>query len=176
MHAIAGTLRGAAVSTDRELPAEFDQQLPELTRLAFRVAFSVLRHQQDAEDVAQDVVVLSCRKFASLRTPERLRAWVVRVAWRKALDYRRGSRRREHREQTAQALVPASVPSNELAPRASEIFEAIDTLPDKLRITLVLCALHGYDTREAATLLQIPEGTIRSRLHLARRRLQETLK
>jgi RNA polymerase sigma-70 factor (ECF subfamily) len=174
MHAIAGTLRGAAVTRDRALPAELEQQLPELTTLAFRVAFSVLRQQQDAEDVAQDVVILACRKYPSLRTRDRLRPWIVRVAWRRALDHRRGSRRREQREQVVSVSAPAAVAHQ--SPLQSDLFTAIDGLPVKLRMTLLLCALEGYDTREAAALLRVPEGTVRSRLHLARKRLLEILK
>ena len=177
MHAIADTLRGAAVTSERELPAEFEQQLPELTTLAFRVAYSVLRQQQDAEDVAQDVLTLAYQKFPSLRTRDRLRPWVVRVAWRRALDHRRGSRRRELREQAVSAVGPQATPAiAEMTQFRSEVFAAVDALPTKLRMTLLLCALEGYDTPEAAALLQVPEGTVRSRLHLARRRLLEMLK
>ena len=56
------------------------------------------------------------------------------------------------------------------------MFEALDTLPEKLRLVMVLSAFDGYDTREVATLLGVPEGTVKSRLHLARALLLEKLR
>ena len=177
MNAIADALRGCAVIRDRELPAEFEQQLPELTTLAFRVAYSVLRHRQDAEDVAQEAIARAYQKFSSLRDRAALRAWTVRVAWRRALDHRRTTLRRQRRESVSQAPLAAAAEQATSSNRfREELFEAIERLPAKLRMTILLCAVEGYDTRETAALLQIPEGTVRSRLHLARRRLAEILK
>ena len=59
--------------------------------------------------------------------------------------------------------------------RAAHLWTAIDTLPDKLRLVVVLSSIDGHDTREVASLLRIPEGTVRSRLFLARKALAEKL-
>ena len=59
--------------------------------------------------------------------------------------------------------------------RAARLWRAIDSLPDKLRITIVLSGIEEYDTREVAALLRLPEGTVKSRLFLARQRLKELL-
>jgi RNA polymerase sigma-70 factor (ECF subfamily) len=55
------------------------------------------------------------------------------------------------------------------------LWAAIDALPEKLRIALVLSGIEGYDVSEVATLLEVPQGTVKSRLFLARRRLKEQL-
>jgi RNA polymerase sigma-70 factor (ECF subfamily) len=55
------------------------------------------------------------------------------------------------------------------------LFAAIDALPEKLRLIVVLAGIRGHDTREVAALFGLPEGTVKSRLHVARRRLQEQL-
>jgi RNA polymerase sigma-70 factor, ECF subfamily len=177
MHALADVFRGSTVTMERDLPAEFERRLSELTTLAFRVAYSIVRHSQDAEDIAQDAVALAYQNLPSLRDFVALRAWLVRVAWRRALDHQRGIRRRRQRELAADlSIAPTAEQVAESDRFREDLFEAIDTLPVKLRMTILLCGIEGYDTREVAALLQIPEGTVRSRLHKARQRLMEILK
>ena len=163
------------VSEHDALGAAFEAALPECTALAFRVAFSVLRQREDAEDVAQEVLAKAFRSLRSLRDPGRLRPWVVRAAFRRALDHRRGRLRRVRREEATPALAdPGSrSASSELQAR---VFQALDALPEKLRLVMVLSALDGYDGREVAALLGIPEGTVKSRLHFARALLLEKLR
>ncbi|HEY8152056.1 MAG TPA: sigma factor-like helix-turn-helix DNA-binding protein, partial [Vicinamibacteria bacterium] len=55
------------------------------------------------------------------------------------------------------------------------VWEAVDELPEKLRIVVVLSAIEGHGMREVAALLGLAEGTVKSRLHAARRRLLERL-
>src|SRR5436190_5386881 len=81
-----------------ELEAEFEARLAESSRLAFRVAFSVLRQREDAEDVAQEAFAKAHRSFSQLRDRERFRAWLVRMTWRMALDRQRSDRRRARRD------------------------------------------------------------------------------
>jgi len=63
----------------------------------------------------------------------------------------------------------------EASERAELLWRAIDDLPDKLRIVIVLGSIQGHDIRELATLLELPEGTVKSRLFLARQQLKERL-
>ena len=60
--------------------------------------------------------------------------------------------------------------------RAALLWQAIDALPEKLRLTIVLAGIEGHDIREVAQLLRLPEGTVKSRLFLARERMKESLK
>ena len=93
-----------------------------------------------------------------------------------ALDWRRSDRRRTAREQTVVDPHPACTEAVAAErERAAHLWTAIDTLPDKLRIVIVLSSIEGHDTREVAALLRIPEGTVRSRLFLARQALAEKL-
>jgi RNA polymerase sigma-70 factor, ECF subfamily len=59
--------------------------------------------------------------------------------------------------------------------RAARLWQAIDQLPEKLRLAIVLSAIEGYDVREVSRLLQLPEGTVKSRLFLARKELARSL-
>ena len=164
------------VSAERALVDEFEERLRDSGTLAFRVAYAVLRHREDAEDVAQDSIAKAYRNFSQLRDRERFRAWLVRTTWRMALDRRRGDRRRLEREAVAATDDPASV--EDIAAerqRAARLWAAIDALPEKLRLVVVLSGIQGHDTREVAALLRIPEGTVRSRLFVARKNLAEKL-
>jgi RNA polymerase sigma-70 factor (ECF subfamily) len=161
-----------------DLDLEFEARVAESSRLAFRVAYGVLRQRQDAEDVAQEAFIRAYTRFGQLRDRERFRAWLVRMTWRLAINRQRSDRRRMQRE-TLQVDVASSAPTtaDEIATRErrQQLWNAIDTLPDKLRVVTVLAGIEGHDVREVARLLRVPEGTVKSRLFLGRQRLKELL-
>jgi RNA polymerase sigma-70 factor, ECF subfamily len=177
MHGFADRLAGGIVAVnDAALEREFESRLVESSTLAFRVAYGVLRHRQDAEDVAQEALVKAYRSFSQLRDRERFRAWLVRMTWRLAIDRQRGDRRRLARETATQGTAAADTSDEVIArERAALLWSAIDALPDKLRIVIVLAGIEGHDTSEVARLLGVPTGTVKSRLFLARQRLKEQL-
>ena len=176
MHQYVDRLAGGLIGVEQDLEREFEMRLAESSTLAFRVAFAVLRHRQDAEDVAQEAFVKAYRCFRQLRDRDRFRAWLVRMTWRLALDRQRANRRRAARE-IEHAAPPASNTADTIVARERivQLWQAIDALPDKLRVVTILAGIEGHDLREVAVLLNLPEGTVKSRLFLARRRLKEQL-
>ena len=99
------------------------------------------------------------------------------MTWRIAIDHRRAASRRVHREEVAASLASSSADDGVLARERSRLlWVAIDGLPSRLRMVVVLASIEGHDTREVASLLGIPTGTVKSRLFEARRRLQEALR
>jgi RNA polymerase sigma-70 factor, ECF subfamily len=173
MHERAAEWTGL-VSLEAELEREFETRLTECATLAFRVAFSVLRHREDAEDVAQEAFAKAYRSFRQLRDRDRFRAWLVRMTWRMALDRQRANRRRAVREDGLRSI-DVVLPQVEAEERSQLLWRAIDALPEKLRVVIVLAAIEGHDVRDVARLLELPEGTIKSRLFLARQQLKEKL-
>jgi len=173
MHERAAAWSGL-VSLDAELEREFEARLTECSTLTFRVAFSVLRHREDAEDVAQEAFAKAYRNFRQLRDRNRFRAWLVRMTWRMALDRQRTNRRRTTREDVNRTEDVAQ-PQVEADERSRLLWRAIDGLSEKLRVVIVLAAIEGYDIGEVATLLELPEGTVKSRLFLARQQLKDAL-
>lgn len=168
-------LSGVEAGPD-QLEREFEARLVESSTLAFRVAYSVLRHRQDAEDVAQEAFAKAYRNFRQLRDRERFRGWLVRMTWRLAIDRQRGDRRRLARETAVGAADEAiAAESVEARERANRLWEAIDALPEKLRVAIVLANIEGHDVNEVSALLGVPAGTVKSRLFLARQRLKERL-
>ncbi|HUL33693.1 MAG TPA: RNA polymerase sigma factor [Candidatus Eisenbacteria bacterium] len=160
---------------------EFEERLAECGPLAFRVAQGVLRNAADAEEVAQDALLRAYRNFARLREPAKFRGWLVRITFRIALDRWRSARRREKREtEWLQPEQRGAAPTAEDMAASREfqarLERAMDELPEKFRLVLLLAAIKGYTLDEIAGMLAIPMGTVKSRLFFARKKLLEKLR
>jgi RNA polymerase sigma-70 factor, ECF subfamily len=159
---------------------EFEERLAECGPLAFRVAYGVLRHAADAEDVAQEALLKAYRNFERLREPARFRGWLVRIAFRVALDRWREAKRREKRETQEDPEQRASGPTVEELAVSREfqarLERAMAELPEKFRLVLLLAAIEGYTLEEVSEMLGIPVGTVKSRLFFARKQLAEKLR
>jgi RNA polymerase sigma-70 factor (ECF subfamily) len=171
-------LPAAMADTTAELEREFEARLADSSAMAIRVAFSVLRNQADAEDVAQVAFAKAYRMFHQLRDRERFRAWLVRMTWRMALDHLRSGRRRMVRDMAAVsfALTPTVEDDAIHDERRAQLWRAVDALPQGLRLVIVLSAMEGHSVKDVAALMGLPEGTVKSRLFKARRLLQEKLR
>jgi RNA polymerase sigma-70 factor (ECF subfamily) len=173
---------GAARETAAaDLRREFEERLAECGPLAFRVARGVLRNTADAEDTAQEALLRAYRRFHRLRDPNRFRAWLVRITFRLALDRVRSSKRREQRETIWSQPEHQSHASTAEEVAASSEFHAhldhaLDELPEKQRLALLLSAMEGHTIEEVAKLLGVPVGTVKSRIFLARKQLAEKLR
>ncbi len=157
---------------------DFERLVRENQRVVYQIAFGMLGNASDAQDVTQDAFVRAYAKRHELRDPERFRAWVCSIARRLALNYRRAHIRARNREERASSVLPAARDVEaEAEDRAflQSVRHAIDALPPKLRETLVLCAVEGLEPADVATMIGIPQGTVRSRLHLARKALLRAL-
>jgi RNA polymerase sigma-70 factor (ECF subfamily) len=177
MHESAGRHPGTLLTLEADLEREFEDRLRESADLAVRIAYSVVRQRQDAEDIAQEAFAKAHRAFSQLRDRTRFRAWLVRMTWRLAIDRWRADARRRTREQAA-FVPPTDETAEDVASgseRAARLWKAIDSLPEKLRLVIVLGAIQGYEVREMARLLDLPEGTVKSRLFLARKDLAQRL-
>jgi len=153
---------------------DFERLMRESYRLVYQIAYSVLGNGADAEEVTHDTFLAVYRKIGSLRNPERFRPWVARTAWRLALNRRRGVTRALGRDGAWMAGRPVSEnPEAGAAERELEarVWAQVDLLPVKLRAVVLLTAVEELEVRTIGQILKIPEGTVRSRLHLARRQL-----
>lgn len=165
-----------AADSEVALRAEFEALLSECGPLAYRVARSVLRNEADAEDVAQEALLRAFRRFERLRDKAKFRSWLVRIAFRLSLDRWRSRKRRESRES---AWMNETLHWHQVAPDAefqARLERALSELPDKFRLVLSLCAMEGHTAEEVAAILQVPPGTVKSRLFFARKKLAEKLR
>jgi len=161
-----------------DLEREFEARLSESSTLAFRVAVGVLRHREDAEDVAQEALTKAYLSFGQLREPHRFQAWLARITWRLALNRRRSDLLRTMREAIGLDVtgVPTALEELLASERSGRLWQSIDTLPENLRTVTVLAGIRQHEIREVALLLQLPEGTVKKRLFIARQRLKELLR
>lgn len=171
-------VREAAQADARQ---EFEERLAECGPLAYRVARGVLRNTADAEDVAQEALLRAYRSFDRLRDRNRFRGWLVRIAFRIALDRLRSAKRREQRDTlwSQPAHLPRPDTAEDIA--VSNQFQghldrALEELPKRLRLALLLSAMEGHTIDEIASMLGVPVGTVKSRIFLARKKLAEKLR
>jgi RNA polymerase sigma-70 factor (ECF subfamily) len=147
----------------------------------FRFAWRVLRRlgvrEADLMDMTQNVFVVVHRKLPGFEGRSEVTTWLFGICRRVAIDYRRSARIR--REVPADAHQIASLPGPEPASdapdnaRLAALAETLlDRLPEKLRVVFVLFELDEMSGDDIAALLDIPVGTVRSRLRLAREAFQ----
>lgn len=166
---------------DETKRARFEELIgPEVDFLA-RVARSMSRSSAEAEDLAQDALLKAYRALDSFdgRYP---RAWLYRIARNTAIN--RDQRNRElllgEDEDIERSLGPADESGEPehrvLTPILDHDLEAaLDELPPQFRLVVQLVDVEGMRYQEAAEVLDVPVGTIMSRLHRARRRLRGSL-
>jgi RNA polymerase sigma-70 factor (ECF subfamily) len=178
-----GMARGESVgeAAEADVRREFEERLAECGPLAYRVARGILRNTADAEDVAQEALLRAYRYFDRLRDRNRFRAWLVRIAFRLALDRLRSRKRSEVRDTlwSQPEHRPPAANAEDLA--ASNEFQthldrALEELPEKLRLVLLLAALEGHTIEEVAGMVGISTGTVKSRIFYARKQLAEKLR
>ena len=159
--------------------AAFDEIVSRYERRVFAIAIRICRHQEDARDVAQDVFVTALRSLSGFRGEAQLSTWLHRVAVNASLDLVRRRSRREGPSVEEMSDVPAEEPGPEAAAigsvRAREVHRALGRIAADQRAVIVLHDLQGLDYAEVAAALEVPVGTVKSRLHRARLALAREL-
>jgi RNA polymerase sigma-70 factor (ECF subfamily) len=137
----------------------------------YRLALHLVRDVQTAEDVTQDAFVHAYRSLRRFRGGSKFSTWLFRITRNCAID---AIRRRERRRTYERAALAPDVPVEDPALRVA-LEQAIDGLPPELREPFVLIEVFGLAYDEAAAVLGSPAGTLKSRMHRARRALVEAL-
>ena len=145
--------------------------------VVFRVAHAVLHSRTEAEDVVQETFLRVMRHgdFAEVRD---MRVWLVRIAWRLALDRKRKLRPDQMDRGFAENLVARDAPADIAlaeAERFARVMRAMDRLPRGEREVLALAATEEMSTAEMAAVLGRSESAVRALLFRARTRLKERL-
>ena len=142
--------------------------------LMYRIAFSLLRNAQDAEDAVQEVLLKLYRSAAWQKMNDE-KAFLARSVWRVALDRRPRVQLQSLDESHEQFAAKGDSPETEAIRKAQADYlrKLIDALPENLRQVLLLSAIEELNSREVGLLIGIPEGTVRTRLMQAREELRK---
>jgi RNA polymerase sigma-70 factor (ECF subfamily) len=139
--------------------------------------------REDARDAVQDTLFQAFRSLKSLKEPQALRSWLYRVASNACLMRKRKGKYEPDRELSLEELMPrdpegamVDIPDDSGLPEdevlrdemRGKVREAIRALPRHYRIVLVLRDMEHFSTREASEVLDLPESTVKMRLHRAR--------
>jgi RNA polymerase sigma-70 factor (ECF subfamily) len=170
----------------------FEQILSLIEVPVYRLAFSMLRHKQDAEDVSQEVLIKLWRTLPDYRFECPLLIYVLKMTRTTVLDLqRKNARRREHEvsltvededgDRVEMDVTDTSVDANPAehltrAERIAEVRRAVEDLPPAERDMIMLKDIQGLSYAQIADLLSIEEGTVGSRLSRARKNLEKILK
>ena len=166
--------------------AAFETLVRNYQERVYRLLYRMLGSAADAEDASQETFLNLHRHGHRFRGDARFSTFVYRVAANTALNRRRTLGRTRARidklaeRQAAGHDLPTSPPGPEQATLGRELREAVHdalaTLPDKLRLPLVLFDIEGLPYAEVSEVLGLAEGTVKSRIHRARQALREQLR
>ena len=142
------------------------------TRLT-NLAFQITRDRADAEDAAQEVLLRALNKLPSFRGESEFSSWLYRLTLNFCLEKRRlDARRAELLAQHFGAETVETAPPDTQLETRELIEKALDQLTEAQRVALLLREWQGFSYEEIAEILQLPVGTVRSRLSKARRQFQ----
>ncbi len=147
----------------------------------YRVAFSVLRNPADAEDAVQEAFLRVLRHRQTLDEVRDRRVWLIRIVWNIVLDRKRRSKTRPETDDVAElarVLPSDGLSAEEIASAAqhhAHVLACVDRLPAKEREVLMLSAFEDLDSVEIASVLEISESSVRSRLFRARNLMADLL-
>jgi RNA polymerase sigma-70 factor (ECF subfamily) len=162
--------------------AELTALVNEYSGTLYRVAFSISRNTAEAEDMVQETFLRVLRHRDRLPEIRDARVWLIRITWNLVLDRKRRQKTRPENEDITE--LARVLPAKEMradqavigAQRHARVLALIDELPAKERQALLLSALEELSNAEIASVLNITESSVRSRLFRARRDLAEKLR
>ena len=155
----------------------------------YRTAWSILKDRSEAEEAVQDGYLKAFNAIGTFAGKSSLSTWLTRIIANEALGRRAYAQRRsrllnlesvvvleEYREKLMAGSVTQSPEKVLMQRQIAKLLErAIARLPDTFRPVFVLREIEGLSVEDTAAVLQIPEETVKTRLHRARRRLQKEL-
>ena len=155
-------------------PDAFDNLVRRHRQRMWAVALRTLGEPEEAADAVQDACLSAFRAAGSYRGDARVTTWLHRIVVNACLDR---VRRKAVRPTVPMPPEPPADPRDRLAERETslEVERALADLPDDQRLAIVLVDLHGLSVEEAATMLGVPGGTVKSRCFRGRARLAVSL-
>ena len=151
---------------------KFEQIVRESQDTMYRISMSMLKNEHDAQDAVSEAILKAYENLHKLRREEYFKTWLIRILINECKKVLKKSSK-------------TTLLENEKLPEISdrdnpyisiEIGDAIDSLPKKIRLGVIMFYVEDYSIKEIKRVLNIPEGTVKSRLNKGRTLLKEKLK
>lgn len=178
----------AAPSEDPALRARFERDVVPLLPNLYSAALRLTRNPTDAEDLVQEAYLRAYRGFGGFEEGTNLRAWMYRILTNTFINAYRKKQREPVTVQDDEiedwflfdrlgaSGVEASAESEVLDRLPDEdVQRALEALPEGFRMAVLLADVEGFSYKEIAEILEVPIGTVMSRLHRGRKALQKAL-
>ena len=149
----------------------FTETVAEMIPTLYRVACCHLDNEEDRKDAVQEALRRGWEKRMTVRKDEYLKTWVIRILINACRDISR-QRKRVIQTDPASSDQPSGLPEQE----RMELKIALMSLPERERIPVLLFYLEGCDVRQISEILDIPSGTVKTRLKRGREQLKAMLK
>lgn len=162
--------RKAGGGDDRAFADLADRHMPDL----YRLAYSLLGNAADAEDAVQETLMGAYDGMGRFKGRSSIRTWLKRILLHQAVNVRR--KRKRHRAESIDDVQAAVAAETDSTDGTMDVRAAMEQLSEEHRQVLVLREFEGMGYQEMADLLDVPRGTIESRLHRARSELREKLR
>lgn len=169
--------------------ANFEQDAMQYASQLYSAARRMTRNSADAEDVVQETFLKAYRAYGSFTEGTNLKAWLYRILTNTYINKYRKTQRRPHEVELGELqdmylykrLGDASGARVSAESQALDLFvdedivEALESLPENFRLPVLYADVEGFSYKEIAEILDVPIGTVMSRLHRGRKALQRKL-
>ena len=171
--------------------AQFAELTTPFMSALYAAALRMTRNPSDAEDLVQETYLRAYRGFGGFKEGTNLKAWLYRILTNTFINTYRAKKRRPEQvdlddvedfyifrrlggleaadaERTAETEALAALPDD-------EVKQALESIPEQFRMAVILADIEGFSYKEIAEILDVPIGTVMSRIHRGRRQLQKLL-
>lgn len=159
-------------------PEVFEMEAMQHIDDLYRTAKRLTRNETEADDLVQETYMQAWKSFGQYELGTNCRAWLYKILFNKYDHHRRKQYTQSRYFQEADELVFELSAATQPIPEFltdREIISALDKLPEHYRSVVLLADVHEFDYKEVAQILDIPMGTVMSRLNRARTQLKKSL-
>lgn len=154
----------------------FDALVQAYMRQAFQLAYRVVGHREDAEDLVQEAFLAAYQYLDSYDATRPFGPWLMRIVLNRGSNLRRSRARRETEPETdAVSPAPSALDESERAEAREQLARAMELLSERQRMIVTLFDVDGLTSTEIGELIDLSPGTVRWHLHEARRTLRGAL-
>lgn len=166
--------------------SEFDDLVTQHIESLYRLAYRFTGKKEDAEDLVQELLVRLYPRVNTMRKVENLRPWLARSLYNLYIDTIRSNKRSPlgHLEGDSENILPlledqnTLLPDNslELSQQQKQLIDAVNLLGEAHRSLVIMHDMEGYTLAELSDSMNLPVGTLKSRLHRARQKLRKAIR